>query len=120
LKPTLTPLGPPPPGTLLLSGAALPPPLPEFHPRDALFAAQADAPVMAFPPDGAVIETNGAPLVVKVREGRAPFTWLANGAALRVGAERREVELPLTGPGFVTLSVIDAEGRAARVNVELR
>ena len=120
LKPRLAPLGPPPPGTLLLSGAALPEPLREFHPRDALFAAPAGAPVMAFPPDGAVVETDGAPLVVKVREGRAPFTWLANGAALRVGAMRREIELPLTAPGFYTLSVIDAEGRAARANVELR
>ncbi len=120
LKPSLTPLGPPPPGTLLLSGAALPAPLREFKPRDALFAASAGAPVMAFPPDGAVIDTGGAPLVARVREGRAPFTWLANGTALRVGANRREVELPLTGPGFIALSVIDAEGRAARVNVELR
>ena len=75
---------------------------------------------MAFPPDGAVIDTGGAPLVARVREGRAPFTWLANGEALRVGADAREVELPLSGPGFVSLAVIDANGRAARAQVELR
>ncbi len=120
LKPALSPLGPPPPGTLLLSGGALPAPLREFEPCDALLTAQADAPVMAFPPDGAVIDTGGAPLVAKVREGRAPFTWLANGVALSIATTSREVELPLIGPGFVALSVIDAQGRGARVNVELR
>ena len=120
LKPELTPLGPPPPGTLLLSGAALPAPLRQFRPRDAVFAAPTGAPVMTFPPDGAVIDTGGAPLVVKVRDGRAPFTWLANGAAVQVGARAREIELPLTGPGFVSLAVIDANGRAARAEVELR
>ncbi len=120
LKPALEPLGPPPPGTLLLSGGALPAPLREFQPRDAVFAKARGGPVMAFPPDGAVIDTGGAPLVARVREGRAPFTWLANGEALRVGADAREVELPLSGPGFVSLAVIDANGRAARAQVELR
>ncbi len=120
LKPELTPLGTPPPDTLLLSHAALPLPLREFHPRDALFTAEADAPVLAFPPDGAVIDTEGAPLVAKVEKGAAPFTWLANGAPLLVGVSSRQTELPLTGPGFITLSVIDAEGRSARAQISLQ
>jgi penicillin-binding protein 1C len=32
----------------------------------------------------------------------------------------REARLDLDGPGFVTLSVVDAEGRASRVQFELR
>lgn len=120
LKPELDPLGPPPPATLLLSHAALPQPLRHFRPRDAVFAAAPDRPQLAFPPDGAVVETGGAPLVVKVAEGRPPFTWLANGAPILIGARDRQAELVLPGPGFVTLSVIDAEGRAARARIELR
>ncbi len=120
LKPGLDPLGPPPPGTLLPAGAALPAPLREFRPRDAVFAGPDDGPVLAFPPDGAVIDTGGAALVVRVRDGRAPFTWLANGRALRIGTSAREVELPLTGPAYLSLAVIDADGRAARAQVELR
>ncbi|MCP5038202.1 MAG: penicillin-binding protein 1C [Rhodobacteraceae bacterium] len=120
LKPDLAPLGPPPPDTLLLSHAALPLPLREFHPRDALFNLEADAPVLAFPPDGAVIDTGGAPLVVKVESGTAPYTWLANGTPLLTGVTARQAELSLTGPGFFTLSVIDAEGRAARAQISLK
>ncbi len=120
LKPDLTPLGPPPPGTLLLSNAALPAPLREFQPRNAVFAAPADDPELVFPPNGAIIDTAGAPLVVRVASGQAPFTWLANGAAMLTGIETRQAELPLTGPGFVTLSVIDANGRAARAQVQLQ
>ena len=120
LKPTLTPLGPPPPATLLLSHAALPLPLREFHPRNALFAPEADAPRLAFPPNGAIVEIAGGPLVAKVENGTAPFTWLANGAPLLTNVTTRQPALPLVGPGFVLLSVIDAEGRAARAQIQLK
>ena len=119
LKPELDPIGAPPPGTLMLSNAALPIPLREFHPRDALFTAD-NAPELAFPPDGAIIDTGGAPLVVKVSDGHAPFTWLANGDPLVTGVFARQTSLPLSGPGFVSLTVIDAEGRSARAQVELQ
>ncbi|NBB99224.1 MAG: hypothetical protein GVY34_13830, partial [Alphaproteobacteria bacterium] len=52
--------------------------------------------------------------------GRAPFTWFANGAPVLTRSHERAAQLPLPGPGFVTLSVVDAAGRAARVGVELR
>jgi len=45
---------------------------------------------------------------------------LANGAPVRVASHAREDMLDLPGPGHVTLSVIDADGRSARVQVELR
>lgn len=119
VKPELTPLPTPPASVLLLSNAALPTPLREFRPRGAVFAAPADAPELVFPPDGAVVNTGGAPLFARVAEGVPPFTWLANGTPVLVGASSRQAELTLPGPGHVQLAVIDAEGRAARVQVEL-
>ncbi|WP_343116404.1 penicillin-binding protein 1C [Ostreiculturibacter nitratireducens] len=121
LKPALDPLPPPPPGTLILPNARLPQPLQRFRPRDAVFSdAVPGAPEVAFPPDGAEVETRDGALVVKVRGGAAPFTWLANGAPVAVASRAREEELPVAGPGYVTLSVIDAAGRSAAVSVVLR
>ena len=118
LKPKLDPLPPPPPGALMLSGAALPLPLRSFRSRAAAFTV-VDAPELAFPPDGALVEIAGAPLVVKIAGGRPPFTVLANGAPMIVGSRSRAPELPLE-KGHVTLSVIDATGRSDRAVVELR
>lgn len=116
----LAPLPPPPAATLLVSNAQLPAPLQRFRSRLAAFGPAADAPVVAFPPDGAEIERLNGALVVKLRGGTAPFTLLADGVPLVTGLAAREAVLPMPGAGFVTLSVIDAEGRAARVRVILR
>ncbi|PIE07468.1 MAG: penicillin-binding protein 1C [Rhodobacterales bacterium] len=118
LKPALDPLPPPPPGTLLLSGAALPLPLREFRSRKAGYA-EADLPELAFPPDGALVETEGRGLVVKIAGGTPPFTLLADGAPVLVATRSRSPELNLSA-GAVTLSVIDAAGRSDRASVELR
>ena len=120
LKPKLEPLPPPPPATLIVSTAALPQPLQRFRPRNAVFAAAPDAPVLAFPPDGALVELAGGLLRVKVSDGVPPFTWMADGVPLVLNSRVREESLPLTGPGFVTLSVIDAKGRSARVSIGLQ
>jgi penicillin-binding protein 1C len=119
LKPVLDPLGPPPPETLLVSNAQLPAPLKRFRSRDAAFKAPADAPSVAFPPPGAKVELNGGDLLVKVQNGVPPFTWLADGMPVAVASHERQEVLPMAGPGFVNLSVIDAKGRSARVSVQL-
>lgn len=119
VKPALDPLPPPPPATLILSTAALPAPLRAFRPRGAVFGPAAGNPSLAFPPDGALIETAGGKLVVKIRDGKPPFTLLANGAPVVVGSHLRESHIALM-PGHVSLAVIDAEGRAARAQVEIR
>jgi penicillin-binding protein 1C len=113
------PLPPPPPETLILDTANLPQNLRQFRGRRAVFDAPPDAPKLIFPPDGARLASFNGSVTVKVRDGRPPFTWLANGAPVLSGSHLREAQLPALGPGFVNLSVIDRDGRAARATVQL-
>jgi len=124
LKPVLDPLPAPPPAVLTVSNAELPAQLQNFRAANAVFAAL-DAPEIAFPPNGATVDLGmdtqtNAMLVVKVRGGTPPFTWLADGVPVVIGWRDRQAELPLTGPGFLNLSVIDARGlsQAAQVRVQ--
>lgn len=57
------------------------------------------------------------PLAVKIRDGAPPFTWLVDGAPVETGSLEREIAWPAPGAGFVSLSVIDAQGRAARSRI---
>ncbi|NJS38013.1 MAG: penicillin-binding protein 1C, partial [Rhodobacteraceae bacterium] len=120
LKRKLDPQPPAPAATLLVSNAELPQPLQRFRSRSAAFEAEADAPAVAFPPDGAEVKLLPTGLKVRVTGGTAPFTWLADGVPLLVARGAREAMLALPGAGFVTLSVIDAEGRSARAQVRVR
>ena len=120
LKEKLDPQPAAPASTLLVANAELPQPLQRFRSRSAVFAADADAPAVAFPPDGAEVELLASGLKVRVTGGTAPFTWLADGVPVIVGMDGREAMLALPGAGFVTLSVIDAEGRSARSQVQVR
>ena len=120
LKPMLDPQPAPPSATLLVSNAQLPQPLQKFRSRSAAFEADQDAPAVAFPPDGSEVELLPEGLMVRVRGGTAPFTWLADGVPVAVALGGRETMLDALGKGFVTLSVIDAAGRSARSVIRLR
>jgi penicillin-binding protein 1C len=120
LKPALDPQPPPPPDTLLVANANLPQPLRQFRSREAAFAADASAPQVTFPPDGADVDLLPEGLMVQVTGGTAPFTWLADGAPVMSAQPESTAMLPALGRGFVTLSVIDAKGRSARTRVRLR
>ena len=120
LKPALDPQPSAPPATLLLSNAQLPQPLQHFRSRSAAFEVAKDAPAVAFPPDGSEVELLPEGLLVRVRGGTAPFTWMADGVPVAVSLGGRETMLPALGKGFVTLSVIDSAGRSARAKVRLR
>lgn len=120
LKGKLDPQPPAPASTLLVANSELPQPLQRFRSRSAVFEAEADAPAVAFPPDGAEVELLASGLKVKVAGGTAPFTWLADGVPVVVASDAREAMLAMPGAGFVTLSVIDAEGRSDRVQVQVR
>jgi len=119
LKPAFDPLPPPPPDTLILPTAELPLPLQRYRPRGAVFEVEPDAPQLLFPPDGAVLTTDGGPVTVKLRGGQAPFTLLANGRPLATGIFVREFDVPSPGSGFATLIVLDARGRASRAELRL-
>lgn len=121
-----------PPPTAELAGYD-PVPAPLQHARTRASREAADgvgsAPEIFYPPDGAVIELglegaagsgDALPLVVKARRGRGPFVWMANGAPVANGAHARALTLVPDGPGTSTISVIDADGRSARVTVHLR
>uniref|UniRef100_UPI003BACD3FB penicillin-binding protein 1C n=1 Tax=Stappia sp. TaxID=1870903 RepID=UPI003BACD3FB len=90
-------------------------------------AGGAAGPEIFSPPDGATVDLGlglpgggGAPLTVKLRRGRAPYVWLANGAPVESGPFARSVTIRPDGPGTTVISVIDADGRSARVTLDLR
>lgn len=120
ITPKLEPLSAPPPATLLVSNAQLPQPLKSFTSRTGGLLTDAKAPDVVFPPEGSEVELLDGALLVKVQGGRAPFTWLADGVPLVVAKRDRGSLLSLPGPGFVTLSVIDADGRSDRVRLRVR
>ncbi|SEW45434.1 penicillin-binding protein 1C [Cognatiyoonia koreensis] len=115
VAPEITPIGAPPPATLLLPTAQLPLPLQQFRGRHVI--EPGGGPEIAFPPDGAVIE--GVDLLAKVRDGVGPFTWLANGTPVAT-TRHRELVIHDLGRGFSALTVIDAQGRTDRTQVQLR
>jgi penicillin-binding protein 1C len=115
----------PPPGIIAKTTTAqLPPPLRRFRHPDAQIVARDSDPEIAFPRDGVAVdlgikEGDPGPLVIKVRNGAPPFTFFANGAPIgRAPFARSETWQP-DGPGYVTLSVVDAAGRSDRVTVFL-
>ena len=120
LKRQLDPQPPAPPATLLISNAQLPQPLQRFRSRAAAFDGTDGSPTLTFPPDGSVIELLDGAVMARVQGGVAPFTWMADGVPLLVQDRARQTMLALPGVGFVTLSVIDAEGRSARAKVRVR
>ncbi|MBS1181731.1 MAG: pbpF 1 [Proteobacteria bacterium] len=111
-----------PPGLIKASNAELPPPLQRLRGARAAVAARDAGPEIAYPPAGARVDLGfrvGAPqpLALKVRNGKGPFTWLADGAPVAREPWARQFSYFPKGAGFVTLSVIDGEGRADRVTV---
>lgn len=122
------PLAGPPPGVLRLATSALPPPLRRF--KEAGDEPAGDGPFLeppvaiAFPPDRADLEAdgNGAPesIILKAEGGALPLTWLVDGEPLQASAVAREAVWEPKGRGFARISVIDARGRADRVEVRLK
>ena len=127
-------LSPPPPGLLTVSNAELPLPLRRLRRPGAGPPAAHSSPEIAFPPDGARVDLGLAAgmnrpgaaglalagLALKVRNGTPPFTWLVNGRPLDTAAYERAASWRPDGPGFISISVIDARGNSDRVRVFLQ
>jgi penicillin-binding protein 1C len=121
---TTVPLRKAPPGTIFAANAELPQPLKRFRHPDEQKVKRDAAPQIAYPGDGVDVDLglrsgDAAPLIVKVRNGVPPFTFFANGAPFGRTAFARQESWHPDGPGFVTLSVVDAEGRSDSVKVFL-
>jgi penicillin-binding protein 1C len=118
----VAPFRAPPQGVIFASNTQLPGPLKRFrHPDDSVTARDA-APQIAFPADGVDVDLglaagDEAPLIMKIRNGVPPFTFFANGAPIGQSAFARQESWVPDGPGYVTLSVVDAKGRSDKVKV---
>ncbi len=115
-----------PPGVLTVSStAALPAPLRYFRdPDQATFEQNKDDPEIAYPRDGVSVDLGIAagdpmPLAIKVRNGAPPFTWFVNGLPVARTPFARSEQWQPDGPGFVTLSVVDRDGKSDRVTVRV-
>jgi penicillin-binding protein 1C len=114
---------PAPAGVLRVSSNVdLPEPLKRFrHPNDEMVAKEA-SPEIAFPTDGVDIDLGAQvgtdlPLTIKIRNGVPPFTFFANGAPVGHSDFARQDTWTPDGPGYVTLSVVDAKGKSDSVKV---
>jgi penicillin-binding protein 1C len=119
ISPMPAPLPAPPPETLIVNSAALPVPLQRFRPRDAVFRKTVNAPVVRFPPEGAVLRRNGDGLPLKLAAGVFPLTVLIDGVPVLTGLNRRDIQLPLLDQGFSRISVVDATGQSASVQIRI-
>ena len=122
VTPNRTPLPRPPGGVLMASTSELPPPLRRFRTDSDPTGAANDLPQIAFPQSGVSIDLgikagDPMPLAIKVRNGAPPFTFFANGAPIGRQPFQRSERWEPDGPGFVTLSVVDAAGHSDRVTV---
>ncbi len=123
LSPRREPLAPRPVGAMEVASGALPQPLRRFrHPR--ANKSQEDAlPEIAFPPKGARVDlgitdkSGPMPLAIKVRNGAPPFVWFVNGTPIGRSPFSRATSWMPDGPGFVTISVLDAQGKSDRITV---
>ena len=121
-------LPPAPAGAVRIDAADLPVALRRFTAPDAglpQVGAYEAALNIVYPPDGAHVDLGLAagqavqPLMLKLQGGRAPFRLLANGVPVGDPLRSRSGVWQASGVGFSRLSVIDARGRSASINVYL-
>lgn len=116
---------PPPDGVITVPNAEhLPPALQRFSPRRMVagLARAVPPPVIAFPPDGAVVELNAADpaLILRADGGAKPLRWVIDGTPLPAAPGWGQTEWTPTGEGFSRVTVIDAEGRSATSTIRLK
>ncbi|MHA1522766.1 MAG: penicillin-binding protein 1C [Alphaproteobacteria bacterium] len=123
-----------PPGARITDTAGLPAPLRHFTNPHRPDAAQASAKLeIIFPPTNAQIDlgrpardarddpdANLPTLALKARGGKLPLAWYANGKPISAPSKRRNAQWLPDGPGFATLSVVDAAGGSAQSKIFLQ
>ena len=81
--------------------------------------ARADALRLLFPPPDAVLTGDGR-VVLRAMGGRRPLTFLVDGTPLPADPARREAAWTPLAAGFYRVTVLDAEGSAARALVRVK
>jgi penicillin-binding protein 1C len=75
---------------------------------------------IAFPVDGTLMPyISGQQIALEARGGSSPLTWLVNGQPLGATSAGQSLSWLPDGPGFHTITVLDAAGQAARVKLRL-
>lgn len=96
---------------------------PEHRP---LTLADPDRLRLVFPTPGLVLDQEdfgdgpGAAVTFSAAGGRRPLTWMVDGRPLAASETRREVSWRPAGPGFARVTVIDADGRSASAEFQVR
>jgi penicillin-binding protein 1C len=75
---------------------------------------------LLFPPPGAVLGEASGAVTLRAVGGRRPLTFMVDGAPLPHERAKREASWMPPGPGFYRVTVLDAEGTAARAEVRVR
>jgi penicillin-binding protein 1C len=89
------------------------------RPLSAGLAPGSDALRLLFPPPRATLPEAGR-VVLRAAGGQRPLTFLVDGTPLSTDPARREASWVPPGPGFYRITVLDAEGAAARTELRVR
>ncbi len=114
-----------PAGALSGPTANLPPGLRRIGPEPEDHLARRNSsppPQIAFPLEDATLAmANGGPYAVplKAQGGKRPYRWLADGRPLGGPVWRQDSHWQPQAPGFTRLQLVDAEGRSARIDVQV-
>lgn len=111
-EPDLLPVAPR--STLTVTHSELPFPLQVFRSRGQSIEDTQNHPQISYPPDGAqVVLGVDDMLVIKLRNGTPPFTWIVNGTPLDTSSFEHQTNWQPEERGFVRVSVIDSHGYSA-------
>ncbi len=75
---------------------------------------------LLFPPPGATLAEGEGHVTLRAAGGRRPLTFLVDGRAIPAEPARRQAGWVPPGPGFYRITILDAEGAAARAEVRVR
>jgi penicillin-binding protein 1C len=118
----LAPLAHAPKSALFATTATLPLPLRRFQPQGIATAGERPVRIL-FPPNGAKLDVAVGdrldPVAVKIAGGTQPLTVLVNGAPVAT-TDKRTLFFAPDGPGFLRLTVMDANGVTDSVMVRVQ
>ena len=102
----------------------LPPALQRFSPGRMIagLARSVPPPVIAFPPDGSVVELkpDDPGLVLRADGGALPLRWVVDGTPLPAAEQYAQTQWQPASEGFSRVTVIDAQGRTATSKIRLK